>query len=207
MPIINLKHQLTNSKYQSGVSLIEILVTTLILGVGLLGVASLQVASVSSNQEGFFHSQATSIAEELASRIRATKPAEMVPWSPQNHALLIANFVSVAPYDCPGIAPAINCSANAGSAPNAACTDGNDDVIDIVNSDKWEICDIADTTLPDGKIRVISSGNMRLSIVVDWDAAKARQDLGQQTNVNNFCAAAPLGIAADRNCIMMELIP
>ena len=203
MPIINRKHQ-------SGVSLIEILVTTLILGVGLLGVASLQVASVSSNQEGFFHSQATSIAQEWASRIRSTKPAEMVPWSPQNHALLIANFVSAAPYACPGpngTPPPINCSANGGSIPNVACADGVNDVADIVNSDKWEICDIAKTTLPDGKVRVVNSGNMRLSIVVDWDAAKARQDLGQATNVNNFCAAAPFSIATDRNCIMMEIIP
>jgi len=192
---------------QSGVSLIEILITVLILGIGLLGVASLQIASVSSNQEGFFHTQATSIAEDWASRIRSAKPAEMVPWSPMDHALYIANFTSVGAYTCPGSAPAINCKTNGGVVANAACSDGTNDLLDLVNSDKWDICDIASNTLPDGKVRVLSSGNMRLSIVVDWDAASARQDLGQQTNVNDFCSAAPISIASGRNCIMMEIIP
>ena len=194
-------------KRQSGVSLIEILVTTLILGIGLLGVASLQVASVSSNQEGFFHSQATSIAEDLASRMRSTKVSEMVPWSPMNHAALIANYTSAVAYECEGAAPPVNCGANDGAAPNVACSDGVDDLVDMTNYDKWDVCKIAEGTLPDGKVRVLSSGNMRLSVVVDWDAATARSDMGQKTNVNTFCAAAPINVAAERNCIVMELIP
>jgi len=192
---------------QQGVSLIEILITVLILGIGLLGVASLQVASVSSNQEGFFHTQATSIAEDWASRIRSAKAAEMKPWGPLDHAIYIAYYAGVGPYTCPGSAPAINCKTIGGAMPNAACSDGTNDVLDLVNSDKWDICNIASNTLPDGKVRVLSSGNMRLSIVVDWDAVSARQDLGQQTNVNDFCSAAPIGVASGRNCIVMELIP
>lgn len=194
-------------KRQSGVSLIEILVTTLILGIGLLGVASLQVASVSSNQEGFFHSQATSIAEDLSSRMRSTKISEMVPWSPMNHAALIANFTSALPYACAGVAPVVNCRADGGAAPDIACSDGIDDLVDMTNYDKWDICKIAEDTLPDGKVRVLDSGNMRLSVVVDWDATKARSDMGQKTNVNTFCSAAPINVAAERNCIVMELIP
>ncbi len=192
---------------QHGVSLIEILITVLILGIGLLDVASLQIASVSSNQEGFFQSQATSIAEDWASRIRSAKPAEMAPWSPMDHALYIANFASAGAYACSGSAPTVNCKTSEGVAASAACSDGSGDLLDLVNSDKWDICEIASNTLPDGKVRVLSSGNMRLSIIVDWAAVSARQDLGQQTNVNDFCSAAPINIAAGRNCIMMEIIP
>ncbi len=195
------------TKYQKGVSLLEILVTTLILGIGLLGVASLQVASVTSNQEGFFHSQATSIAEDLASRMRSGKAAEMVPWNPMNHAVFLANYISNVPYGCappPALAPAL-CRNNSGAAPHLDCSDGVNDLADLSSFDKWDLCEIAQVTLPDGKVRMLNSANMRVSIVVDWDASKARSDLGQKTNVNSNCDA----IIGDntRNCIVMELIP
>lgn len=195
---------MNNLTRQIGVSLIEILVTTLILGIGLLGVASLQVASVSSNQEGFFQSQATSIAEDYASRIRQSKSSEMVPWALTDHDVFVANFVTGGAIDC-SAAPAMYCRSNGGAAPDIACSDGTDDIADMMAFDKWDICDIASKTLPDGKVRVSSTADMRLSIVVDWDSAKARSDLGQQTNVNSNCDAI-IG-DAERNCIIVELIP
>ncbi len=198
----NASNSLLVSK-QSGVSLIEILVTTLILGIGLLGVASLQVASVSSNQEGFFTSQATSIAEELSSRIRSSKVAQMVPGSTLDHDTYIANYVDAGGYACDS-APALYCRANGGSEADAACSDDIDDLQDITTFDKWDICKIADNTLPEGKVRVVSSG-WRLSIVVEWEAAKARSDLGQQANVNSSCNAL-IG-NAEKNCVILEILP
>ena len=192
-----------NLKLQSGVSLIEILVTTLILGIGLLGVASLQVASVSSNQEGFFSSQATSIAEELSSRIRASKVAEMIPGSTLTHDAYIANYVDNAGYDC-AVAPVMYCRSNLGAVPDVACSDGVDDLEDLTTFDKWDVCKIAENTLPGGKVRVLSSG-WRLSVVVEWDSAKARADLGQQTNINTDCAAI-IG-DAEKSCVVVEILP
>jgi len=188
---------------QTGVSLIEILVTTLILGIGLLGVASLQVASVSSNQEGFFSSQATSIAEELSSRMRASKVAEMIPGSTLTHNAYIANYVDNAGYACAG-EPIMYCRANLGAESDVACSDGVNDLEDVTTFDKWDICKIAENTLPSGKVRVLSSG-WRLSIVVEWDSAKARSDLGQKTNINSDCAAV-IG-DAEKNCIILEILP
>ena len=172
------------SNYQKGVSLIEILVTTLILGIGLLGVASLQIASVSSNQEGFFYSQATSIADDIASRIRSSKMAEMMPGSVLTHPVFIANYAQVGAFVCGDLtvttpsAPTLLCRADQGAAPDAGCSDGINDLADIAAYDKWDICKMAQRTLPDGKVRVISSG-WRLSIVVDWEPSRAREDLGQ----------------------------
>ncbi|MDQ7049222.1 MAG: type IV pilus modification protein PilV [Enterobacterales bacterium] len=200
MTLIKLK---TANNRQAGVSLIEILVTTLILGIGLLGVASLQVASVSSNQEGFFRSQATSIAEELSSRIRSSKVAEMVPGSTLDHPTYIANYIDAAGYAC-AAAPVNYCRSNLGQTPSATCSDGVNDVADIATFDRWDICKIAADTLPAGKVRVLGSG-WRLSIVVEWDSAKARTDLGQKNNVNGNCNA----IVADpqKNCIILEILP
>lgn len=188
---------------QSGVSLIEILVTTLILGIGLLGVASLQVASVSSNQEGFFSTQATSIAEELSSRIRASKVVEMIPGSPTNHNAYIANYVNSTGYVCGGPAT-LNCRADSGALPHVSCSDGVNDLEDLTAFDQWDICKIAENTLPGGIVRVLSSG-WRLSIVVEWDSTRARSDLGQQTNINTDCAAL-IG-DAEKNCVIMEILP
>jgi len=192
-----------NKKRQSGVSLIEILVTTLVLGIGLLGVASLQVASVSSNQEGFFASQATSIAEELASRIRSSKMAEMMPNSTIDHDTYIASYSQAGAYTCGG-APALYCRADGVSAPHADCSDGTDDLLDLSTFDKWDMCKIAENTLPGGQVRVLTSG-WRLSVVVEWDAARAREDLGQLDNVNSNCAAI-IG-SAEKNCIILEILP
>jgi len=188
---------------QSGVSLIEILVTTLVLGIGLLGVASLQVASVSSNQEGFFTSQATSIAEELAGRIRSSKIAEMVPGSTLDHPTYIANYADINAYTC-NADPALFCRANLGAEPSVGCSDGVDDLADVTTFDKWDICKIAKNTLPGGKVRVLSSG-WRLSVIVEWDSTKARSDLGQEKNINTNCAAV-IG-DAEKNCVILEILP
>ncbi len=188
---------------QSGVSLIEILVTTLILAIGLLGVASLQVASVSSNQEGFYRSQATTIAEELASRIRSSKIAELVPGSRLDHPTYLANYIDATGYACAG-APANYCRSHLGQTPSPACSDGVNDIADIAAFDRWDLCKIAENTLPAGKVRVLGSG-WRLSIVVEWEPARARRDLGQKTNVNGHCNQ----IIADpeKNCIILEILP
>jgi len=200
MKLIQLK-PLTNN--QTGVSLIEILVTTLILGIGLLGVASLQIASVSSNQEGFFRSQATSIAEELSSRIRSSKVAEIVPGSTLDHPTYIANYIDAGGYTCAGD-PVNYCRSNLGQVPSASCSDGANDIADIATFDRWDICKIAENTLPAGKVRVLGSG-WRLSIVVEWDSAKARTDLGQKNNVNGNCNA--IIADAEKNCIILEILP
>lgn len=187
---------------QSGVSLIEILITTLILGIGLLGVAALQVSSISSNQEGFFTSQATSIAEDLASRIRSGKLITMTP-DPNariDHATYIANYVNAGAINC-GAAPARICRNDGANAANN-CT-----LAEISTFDQWEACSIAEATLPQGEVRIVNQppGSRRLSIVVDWDSASERADMGNLKNVNVNCAAITNN--ADRNCIIVELLP
>jgi type IV pilus assembly protein PilV len=184
---------------QRGVSLIEILVTTLILGVGLLGVAALQVSSISSNQEGLFASQATAIAEDYASRIRSSKVSTVMPNTNITYAAYIGSYNNGnnLPFACAN-PPNPICRSDGGAAA-ADCT-----LAQLAVFDQWEVCSAAAELLPGGQVRAINSG-IRLSIVVDWDSAAGRQDTGNKSVVNTNCNALTGSNA--RNCVIMELIP
>lgn len=56
---------------QSGFTLIELLVTTIVLSVGLLGLAQLEIFSIRHNHEAYLRSQATHLAQDIADRMRA----------------------------------------------------------------------------------------------------------------------------------------
>ena len=56
---------------QKGATLIEVMVTALVLAVGLLGLSALQVFAVQSSQQAYHRSQATVIAYEIGDWVRA----------------------------------------------------------------------------------------------------------------------------------------
>jgi type IV pilus assembly protein PilV len=58
-----------------GFSLIEVLITILILAIGLLGMAALQAVSMRSNQSANFRTQATALAYMIIDRMRANSDA------------------------------------------------------------------------------------------------------------------------------------
>lgn len=57
-----------------GFALLEVLVAVLVLSIGLLGMASLQVNGLRFNHSAYLRTQATLLAYELADRIRANRP-------------------------------------------------------------------------------------------------------------------------------------
>lgn len=64
---------MTNLQQQSqrGFTLVEILVTVVLISVGLLGVAALQLTTLRGNQEANVRSQANTLASDILDRIRA----------------------------------------------------------------------------------------------------------------------------------------
>jgi len=64
-----------------GVTLIEVLVTVLVLSVGLLGVAALQGFSLQSGQGAYYRTQATNVAHEVADYTRLNRSAAMASCS------------------------------------------------------------------------------------------------------------------------------
>jgi len=62
-----------NLKHQTGLSLIESMVALLVISIGLLGIAALQLNSLKQNSSAFWHSQAVLIAHDMADRVRANR--------------------------------------------------------------------------------------------------------------------------------------
>ncbi|MGH8507058.1 MAG: type IV pilus modification protein PilV [Stenotrophobium sp.] len=58
-----------------GFTMVEVLVALVILSIGLLGVAGLQLSGVRDTQDSYFRSQATIAMNDLAERIYANVPA------------------------------------------------------------------------------------------------------------------------------------
>jgi len=56
---------------ECGFTLIEVLVAVMVLGVGLLGIAGLQVTGLHNNHSAYLRSQATLLASDIADRMRA----------------------------------------------------------------------------------------------------------------------------------------
>lgn len=60
---------------QQGFTLVEVLVTVVIMGIGLLGVAGLQLAAMRSNHSALLRTQATIAAYDLIDRMRVDPEA------------------------------------------------------------------------------------------------------------------------------------
>jgi len=71
LPIVSARK--SGCQRQRGVTLIEILITLLVLAVGLLGLAALQGISLQSGQVAYQRSQAVGIAYEVADFARANR--------------------------------------------------------------------------------------------------------------------------------------
>ncbi len=55
---------------QRGFTLIEVLISMIILAIGLLGLAAMQAMSLRDNQDAYYYQQATLLAYEMQDRIR-----------------------------------------------------------------------------------------------------------------------------------------
>ena len=63
-------------------TLIEVLVTLVIISVGLLGVAAMQLSTVRNNYDAFVRSQAAVLASDIIDRIRANRDVALADPSP-----------------------------------------------------------------------------------------------------------------------------
>ena len=60
-----------NNQHQLGVSLIESMIALLVISIGLLGIAALQITAMKQNSSALHHSQSVWISYDMADRIRA----------------------------------------------------------------------------------------------------------------------------------------
>lgn len=101
---------------ERGFSMIEVLVTLLIISLALLGTAGLQAYSMRLNQGGQFRTQAVFLVSDLAERIEANKAASYeMTW----------DFAASGAYDISG--------SNPQDCLNASCSSAN-----LATFDKWQ---------------------------------------------------------------------
>jgi len=60
---------------QQGASLVEVMVAALVLGIGLLGILSLQSRSLQFSQQSYLATQATILAQDMAEKISINRAA------------------------------------------------------------------------------------------------------------------------------------
>ncbi|MFC4312111.1 type IV pilus modification protein PilV [Steroidobacter flavus] len=63
----------SSSRRAAGMTLVEVLVTLVIISVGLLGVAALQLTTVRNNYDSFVRTQAATLAGDMLDRMRANR--------------------------------------------------------------------------------------------------------------------------------------
>ncbi|WDG56994.1 type IV pilus modification protein PilV [Pseudomonas chlororaphis] len=74
---------MTGRSVQAGMTLIEVLVAVLILGVGLLGAAAVQLNALRYTDSALMTSQASFIAYDMLDRIRANSAADYTVAAPE----------------------------------------------------------------------------------------------------------------------------
>ena len=168
-------------KRDQGFTLLEILLATVILSVGMLAVASLQLKSLRQNNSSFVRSQAVILAYDMADRIRANKTGAEA----NNYDITIDKTADgdVFAAQC-GAGASCDCDGTAG-ASSASC--------DVAQLAQWDIdtweqnlkdpgiiplggnamigCPIL-AALPDGSF---CAGNS-CCVVVKWDELNPRPD-------------------------------
>jgi type IV pilus assembly protein PilV len=60
-----------NHRHQRGLTLVESMIALLVISIGLLGIAALQITSMKQTSSALNHSQAVWVAYDMADRIRA----------------------------------------------------------------------------------------------------------------------------------------
>ncbi|MDQ5767335.1 type IV pilus modification protein PilV [Thiothrix subterranea] len=107
--------RLASRRQQSGLSLIEVLIATVVLSTGLLGLAGLQIAGMKTTHNSYQMQQATWIVHELLEKMRANR-TEVFRMSsdstpvPQS-GYLLANLTNAATY-CANTSLAKNCAVD-----------------------------------------------------------------------------------------------
>lgn len=143
---------------QQGFSFIEVLVAMLVLGVSVLGFASLQVRALDSTGVAHTRSQAMTLAAELVERMRAN-PDGMPTY-------LTANLYGDPATKVPTGVPSTWSNTCLGvSVSNTGCT-----AVAMATFDVQEIQYLARESLPDGRVEVrnCAGGALVSCVFVTW---------------------------------------
>ena len=133
------RHPHPECRRQSGFTLVEVLVSVVILSVGVLGAVGMQAASLQSNKEVRYQVIAASIARELAEKMRGNHGVAVQTTATNNPYLLDTTITGSSTFS----APSPNCYT-------ASCPTG-------LNIAAWDIYDLQlrlQSALPSPRVRI-----------------------------------------------------
>ena len=149
---------LISKKTQSGFSMVEVLVSLVVIGIGLLGLSGLQIASMKGTNNAHSRNIATILAMELSDRMRANPNAINV------------DGVGIGFYDND-----VNCSKDEGQCRTTSfCTPQ-----EIARLDVQEVmCGVlTGSTREGGVANLLTAGALQISCVGGCDVFKAEHDI------------------------------
>lgn len=141
-----------------GFTLLENLIAMIILAIGLLGLASIQIVGLQNNQSAYTRSQATYLAYDMADRIRVNLI------SARNFSTSV--YVDMALID-------------ADSKPNCKAQSGACSPDDMAENDLFEWRERLAAALPSGTGAITTNGTV-YNIAVTWD--DRREPAGDANN-------------------------
>ncbi|MDO8262128.1 MAG: type IV pilus modification protein PilV [Gallionella sp.] len=133
-------HAARPTRTASGFSLVEVLVSIVVLSFGLLGMVGMQAASLQANREARLQSSAVFLARELADTIRGNKNIGILP---------IATNPYLGSFSTPLAASTASYCLNVATG-TTACTNATD----IANAQMTEWLARVDTELPGARIDI-----------------------------------------------------
>ena len=174
-----------------GMTLIEVLVALLVLGIGVMGYAALQLRSVKMTEGTYDRSQAMAIAQDAMERIRANNT---------NDALLF--YRGNAWTTGTNTAPDQSCTiTSAVPTSDDKCTS-----VQVATEDIYQSRQMVETMLPNGSISVQSCDKLTCVYVAWNQATAAPYDAAAKTGCKqDDIQDGDRGAAAD--CVILEFIP
>jgi len=153
-------------KFERGLSMIEILITILVVSIGLLGLAGLQFAGLHAANSAQEHTLATLLAQDIEERIRANTKAATGPTFAYNNVALDSTS-----------------SPAAGDCVTATCTDTQ-----MANFDIYQWYRLIVPTagvkplLPNAAINITSNDGTTFQITIQWGDPSGPQTLNATFN-------------------------
>ena len=160
MKLLNKQFRNSMPNSVSGVGLIEVLVSILVLGVGALGVASMQLTGLKYNTGTQGRTLAVFMANDMMDRMRANRDLAM-----ESDAYVITDFSVV--------------GAGGVAAPTVDCYDATCTPEQTAEFDKFYFVNQVQQLLPLGKAKITFTGEgieKVAEVSLQWTNVAARQD-------------------------------